>query len=181
MDAIRRTLVSGLVVSGVSAQSLAQTPDSLKPPISPRRAFLTSALVPGLGQAALNRSTGLIFAGVEALALAMYGKTRHDLAVARSFASDSAPLTYVIDPGTGVVQRDSTGALMVATWSTSRFNDARVRARRSHVEDVAAVIIFNHLFSGIDAFVAAQLWKLPAQVRMRALPNGIGVNARIRW
>src|SRR5262245_31327347 len=50
-----------------------------KPPISPARAFVTSALVPGLAQAKLGRSTGILFATVEAMALAMYGKSHHDL------------------------------------------------------------------------------------------------------
>jgi hypothetical protein len=41
-----------------------------------------------------------------------------------------------------------------------------------HVEDWLAVIAFNHLFSGADAFVAAQLWDLPLKVS--AIPSRRG-------
>ena len=46
-----------------------------------------------------------------------------------------------------------------------------------------ALLIFNHLFSGADAFVAAQLWDLPANVAIRWLPGGPMVQAaiRLRW
>jgi hypothetical protein len=32
------------------------------------------------------------------------------------------------------------------------------------------VILFNHLFSGADAYVAANLWDLPQHIGMRAAP-----------
>ncbi len=35
-----------------------------------------------------------------------------------------------------------------------------------------AVLIFNHLFAGADAYVAAQLWDLPGKVALRQLPFG---------
>jgi hypothetical protein len=153
-----------------------------KPPISPGKAFLTSALVPGLAQAKLGRSTGILFASVEALALAMYGKSHHDLSMARRLGRDSTPVTFVIDPATGLPQRDpDTGELQVATWSENRFAAGLIDARKTHVEDWVAVLVFNHLFAGIDGYVAAQLWQLPGQVEMRALPHGMMVRARIKW
>ena len=45
-----------------------------------------------------------------------------------------------------------------------------VHARALHVEDWVAVILFNHLFSGADAFVAANLWDLPQHLGVRATP-----------
>ena len=60
----------------------------------------------------------------------------------------------------------------MATWSVSRYSAARVRARRTHYEDWIAVLIFNHLIAGADAYVAAQLWDLPARVGVRADPRG---------
>ena len=42
-----------------------------------------------------------------------------------------------------------------------------------------AMLVFNHLFSGADAFVSSQLWDLPAQVEMRALPRGTGIGLSI--
>jgi hypothetical protein len=35
-----------------------------------------------------------------------------------------------------------------------------------------AVIAFNHLFAGADAFVSAQLWDMPVQIS--ALPSATG-------
>jgi hypothetical protein len=49
------------------------------------------------------------------------------------------------------------------------------------VEDWAAAIIVNHLIAGIDAFVAAQLWELPARVELRRTPTGTSVGVRIPW
>jgi hypothetical protein len=159
--------------------AIAQLP---KPPISPARAFFTSALVPGLAQAKLGRSTGVLFATVEALALAMYGKSHHDLSVARRLGSDSTPVSYAIDLATGLPERDpDTGELKVAVWSENRFAAGLIAARKTHVEDWIAVLLFNHLFAGIDGYVAAQLWQLPTQVEMRAFPHGMLVRARIKW
>jgi hypothetical protein len=158
----------------------AQT-SNLRPPITPGRAFFTSALVPGLAQARLERSTGMLFAAIEVASLTMLAKSSHDLAVAKSFSRDSTPLSFTIDPVTGLAQRDSTGALVVSQWSKSSYDDARVHARKVHVEDWVATLVFNHLFAGLDAFVAAHLWELPAQVEMRATPRGGTVRAKFRW
>jgi hypothetical protein len=153
-----------------------------RPPISPGRAFLASALVPGFAQAKLNRSTGLLFVTVEAIGLTMYLKARHDLSLARKVARDSTPLSYLLDPVTGLPQRDEeTGDLIVATWSPSRYPPGRISARRTHTEDWVAVLVFNHLFAAIDGYVAAQLWELPTQLELRALPRGLTIRARLSW
>jgi hypothetical protein len=47
-----------------------------------------------------------------------------------------------------------------------------VKARKLQYEDWITLLIFNHLFSGADAFVAAQLWDLPQRVEFRRLPGG---------
>jgi hypothetical protein len=154
----------------------------LRPPISARRALLYSMVVPGLGQARLNRATGLMFAAVEALSLAMYSKASREYRLARAYARDSTPLSWVLDPETGDAVRDpETGAPVVAEWSTTRYTPSLLRARKTHVEDWVAVLIFNHLFAGVDAFVGAHLWDLPAQVELRALPRATTLTARIRW
>ena len=62
------------------------------------------------------------------------------------------------------------------------FDADYVAIRRSHVEDWIAVLIANHLFSGADAYVAAHLWDLPAQIKVSQRPNGTSViAARINW
>jgi hypothetical protein len=142
-----------------------------QPPVSPRRAFLYSLALPGLGQAALDRRyTGAGFFLVEALSLALVYRSNEDLRLAKQFLGDSVPLTYAIDPTTGIAQRNSAGDPVVATWQQTRYTNDLVRARKLHVEDWIAVVIFNHLVSGADAFVAAQLWDLPSHVAFRAVP-----------
>ncbi|MEK7239371.1 MAG: hypothetical protein AAB224_02175 [Gemmatimonadota bacterium] len=155
---------------------------ALKPPVTPRRAFLYSLFVPGAGQAALDRQfVGGIFFLTEGLALALVHRSAEDLRLARQFRSDSLPATYQVDAaGQPVVGGD--GRPVVATWDVSRYSAARVRARRTHYEDWIAVLIFNHLFSGADAFVAAQLWDLPARVAVRTAPDGrAAVVATVRF
>ena len=61
-----------------------------RPPISPRRAFVTSFLLPGYAQARLDRPTAsAVFFGIEAASVLMLGKTLHDLRVAKRFRGDS--------------------------------------------------------------------------------------------
>lgn len=165
-----------------ATQPTAPVPPRPKPPISPTRAFFSSALVPGMAQARLNRSTGILFVTFEAISLTMYAKSRHDLELARRFARDSTPLAYTIDPVTGLPQLDpDTGEPRVARWSSGKYTRGRINARKTHVEDWVAALVFNHLFAGIDAFVAAQLWELPGQVQFRASPQGLAVQGGIRW
>ena len=74
-------------------------PDSLKPPISPRRAFLYSALLPGYGQAILGRNkaaAGMLV--IEAMAIGMIRESAADVREARRMSGDSVIVTYV-DPG----------------------------------------------------------------------------------
>jgi hypothetical protein len=154
---------------------------TIRPPISAGRAFFTSLVVPGLAQARLRRGTGILFASVEALGLTMYAKSSRDRELAQSFAMDSTPSRYSVDPASGEAMRDSTGALVVAEWVTTRYGTGRVRARKTHVEDWVALLIFNHLIAGADAFVAAHLWDLPARVSVQASPAGTRVSAAFRW
>ncbi|MHB1094810.1 MAG: DUF5683 domain-containing protein [Gemmatimonadaceae bacterium] len=159
--------VQPAVGARVAAESL-----SVRPPVTPRRAFLYSLAVPGAGQAALGRQFwGGAFFLAEGLSLALVYRTAEELRLARQFRADSVPLTYKVDAaGQPVLGAD--GRAAVDTWSVSRYSAARVRARRTHYEDWVAVLIFNHLIAGADAYVAAQLWDLPARVGVRTAPDG---------
>jgi hypothetical protein len=179
--------VSGLALWGGSgpplrAQEVTGTRVGVSsgPPISPRRAFLYSFLLPGAGQARLDRhSSAAMYFLVEAVALTLVHRSAEDLRIARSFAGDSMPLRYRIDATTGLAQLDGEGKPVVDAWSAPRYDDVWVRTRRQHYEDWLAVMVFNHLFSGADAFVAAQLWDLPAKVAMRHTPHGTVLQASI--
>jgi len=150
-------------------------------PISPRRAFLYSLMLPGAGQARLDRGrAGSMFFVIELAALTLVHRSAEDLRIARTAAGDSIPLRYAVDAVTGRVTRDAKGGPVVAAWSVPRYNEAFVRTRRLHYEDWLAVIAFNHLFAGADAFVAAQLWDLPARIGVGASPGELRLEARLR-
>ena len=157
-------------------------PDLPQPPISPRRAFITSFLLPGYAQARLDRPTAsAVFFGIEAASVLMLGKTLHDLRTAKRFRADSVPLTYELDEG-GAIVRDAAGAPIVAQWQPGRYTEALVRARRLQVEDWLAAIVFNHLFAGAEAFVSAHLWDVPAALSVRPTAGGgAAVTASLRW
>jgi hypothetical protein len=156
--------------------------DSLKPPVSPGRAFLTSLIVPGLGQSRLGRQLpGAIYAGVEMMSIVMLLKAQNDLRIARRIASTTIVNRYRIDPGTGAPIVDAQGRFTPLDTVPLRFDAERVEARRTQVEDWIAVLAFNHLFAGADAFVASLLWDLPARVGAQQLRRGIGVGLSLRW
>jgi hypothetical protein len=153
-----------------------------QPPISPRRALLTSLALPGYGQARLRRPVAsALFFGVEAASVVMLSKSLHDLRVAKRFRADSVPAAYQIDPATGGVLRDEAGAPVVERWEPGFFTGERVRARRLHVEDWAAVLVFNHLIAGADAFVSAHLWDVPAAVSVSGTPGDARMRVAIPW
>jgi hypothetical protein len=179
-DTSTRRPDSVLVVRPLAATRL--PPDSLKPPVSPGRAFLTSLLVPGLGQSRLGRQLpGAIYAGVEIMSIVMLLKTQNDLRIARRSASTTLVNRYRIDPGTGAPIVDAQGRFTPLDTVPGRFDAERVEARRTQVEDWIAVLAFNHLFAGADAFVASLLWDLPARVGAQQLRRGFGVGLSVRW
>ena len=139
------------------------------PPLSPRRAFLYSLLVPGYAQSVLGRPTAsAIFVLSESIAIAMLRQSKLELDEARRLRADS--LTFI-----GV---DASGSPILAR---SGYTDDLVDARRSHVEDWVAYLIANHLFAAADAYVASHLWDLPTQVSIRQGSAGTVVAARVSW
>ncbi len=144
----------------------------LSPPLSPRRAFLYSFILPGFGQSRLDRGTsGALFASVELAAFAMVRRSATDLREVRRYRTDSLPSDYTVN-----------GTTLVPTGTfPSRYSVDLERARRLHVEDWLAVIAFNHLFAGADAFVAAQLWDVPVSLSAAPIAGGTMLVATIRW
>lgn len=164
------------------------TPASRRqPPVRPRNAFLYSLVMPGFGQAKIDRGyAGALFFSVEVVAFAMLRQAEIDLHYAQKHSHDSTlvVLTYEQDSATGALRRDSTGAPIPSTFGYARYDSARVAARKTHVEDWLAVLIFNHLIAGADAFVAAQLWDLPAHVHPLAARADNGrmlLGASVAW
>lgn len=156
-----------------------------KPPLSPRRAFLTSLAVPGYAQARLERPlASALFFTVETAGALMLRKSLRDLSIAERYEGDSIIVRYELDPITREVVLDANGQPVVAERAPGRFTADLVKARRTHVEDWIAVLVFNHLFAGADAFVSAQLWDVPAGVSLGVLPTsrgGTAITASFRW
>jgi hypothetical protein len=152
------------------------------PPMSPRRAFLTSLLLPGYAQTVFGRDrAAMLFTIIEIGSIGMARKSALDLAEARALAHDSVVATYKLDPTTGVAVIDSkTGLPVPDTWIASRYTPDRIKARRTHYEDWIAAIIFNHLFSGADAYVAANLWDFKTNIGAVSSARSVTVYASVR-
>jgi len=148
-----------------AADSLSDRRDSVLlagPPIRPKTALLRSLLIPGWGQASLDRGTaGATYFALEAGSIAMLIFAKQELATARRAANDSS---FVAD-STALGPPPELGA--------------RVRVRRLQVEDWAALIFFTHLFSAADAFVSAHLWDVRVQVHGGQDMRSAGVSATI--
>lgn len=156
----RDTVVRAPRVQRALAQSMRPVP-----PLTPRRAFVYSLALPGFGQSRLDRgSSGALFASTELAAIVMLRRSMTDLREARRFRTDTLPENFVVGPD---------GKVTASGTVVSRYTSDLVRTRRLHMEDWIAVIAFNHLFAGADAFVSAQLWDIPVQ--MSALPTNRGI------
>lgn len=135
--------------------------------------MLYSMLLPGLAQSRLNRPTAsIIFAVGEVLSIGMARKSAVDLREARAARRDSIPTGFSADTVTGVI---------TPTGYTQNRLVPRIGARRTHYEDWLAAIIFNHIISGADAYVAANLWDFKANVAVTPTRNGAAVAASLSF
>jgi hypothetical protein len=147
----------------------------LKPPITPRRAFFLSFLLPGSSQALLGRNKAAsAFLLVEGISLVMIRESGADLAEARRTVNDTVIVRTVGPDGT---------LLSNPEIKLPRFDSDYVRTRRAHVEDWAAILVANHLFAGADAYVAAHLWDVPQKLGLRVIPwaGRTTVSASFKW
>ena len=76
--------------------------------------------------------------------------------------------------------RDSSGVIVPAAFAQN-FLGPRLKSRRTQYEDWIFVLMFNHLFSGLDAFIAAQLWDMPTEVTARPTADGVAVSASLAF
>lgn len=141
----------------------------VKPPLSPRRAFLYSFALPGYSQSVLNRPTaGALFVLTESIAWVMLRESSAELRQARRLLTDSLV----------VLGYDASGGPIT---QPSGYNQRLVDIRRGHVEDWIAFIFANHLFAAADAYVAAHLWDLPTQISVESRSAGTVVVAKVHW
>ncbi len=186
---MKRSLLwaSMAIFGGVSGAAFAQRPDSTrfpvtaapadservferKPPISARRAFLSSLVLPGYGQSFLGRKrSGAMMLALEAISIAMVRESALGVREARRNAADSVIVSYV----------DAAG-LPKVTYAPG-FPTSLIKTRKEHVEDWMALLIANHLFSAADALVAAVLWDLPAEVAVGGSRRTTNFGLRVRF
>lgn len=56
-------------------------------------------------------------------------------------------------------------------------DSSRLEQKRQERQDWLVLLVFNHLFAGLEAFVSSHLQDFPTDVKFRAAPRGIGVQA----
>lgn len=178
VDTTTKVQVPSVIVGPVAPKT---GPPPCRVPISPGSAFLRSFLVPGMGQMKLQRKkAATVFIVGEVGTLAMSVKSWVDLDRAKKARSDTIATPVLDDDGDPVI--DSVTNEPKVTWAPKNKNIAdRVRARRTHLEDWLAAMIFNHLFSGADAFVAANLADFDANVQANYTDKRLRVLAKIAW
>jgi hypothetical protein len=92
--------------------------------------------------------------------------------------------------GQAVTGRQVTGAVFV-TWEGvtalmtlkaqqeanyfKQIGSPNVRLKRQEVQDWLVLWVFNHLFSGAEAYVSGHLRDFPPDLKVQAFPRGIGV------
>ena len=91
--------------------------------------------------------------------------------------------------GQATLGRKLTGGIMVAwegvtlgmTLKTSHelayyenIHSPNIPAKEQERQDWLVLLVFNHLFSGLEAYVSAHLWDFPPDLRLQALPHGVG-------
>lgn len=96
--------------------------------------------------------------------------------------------------GQAALGRKLTGGIMVAwegvalgmTIKTSHelayfqnTHSSLVPAKEQEQQDWIVLLAFNHLFSALEAYVSAHLWDFPPDLRIQALPHGVGAAVSI--
>jgi hypothetical protein len=112
-------------------------PDTIRHYISPGNALWRSLLIPGWGQARLNRKLAAgMFVAWEGVTIGMSLKTGRELRYLR------------------------------------RTNSARADGKRQEHEDWLVLLAFNHVLSGVEAYISAHLTDFPGDLRLNAVPGG---------
>ena len=102
----------------------------------------------------------------------------------------------ILIPGWGQAKlgRKLTGGMMMAwegvtlgmTLKTSHelayfenTHSSLVATKEQERQDWLVLLVFNHLFSGLEAYVSAHLWDFPPDLRIQALPRGVGASVTL--
>jgi len=142
--------------------------------------------------------------GAQDTTIAVRAPRKPPVAVADSAINRPKPMNYFFRslaiPGWGQASLDRKlpGAIFIAfegiaigmAWKAhseldyiERTGSERYDAKKQEVQDWLFLIALNHVFSALEAFVSANLYDFPGDLKMRTLPNGragVGVSLPIR-
>jgi len=178
VDTVPSVQVPSVILGPVTPKT---GPPPCRVPISPGSAFLRSLLVPGLAQMKLDRRKAAgIFIAAEVGTIGMSVKSWNDLRKAKNARKDTVMIEVVDTNGDPVIDPE-TGEPKFASEPRDPNLVGRIRARRTHLEDWIAAAIFNHLFAGADAYVAAHLADFNTNVQASYVPGRLRVMARVAW
>jgi hypothetical protein len=169
--------------AGVSATPPRAKPDSIvnKLPYSPGRAFLTSFAFPGAAQLRLGRpKAATIFLGAEAGTVGMSFNSWNQMNKAKDARKDTVVTPFLENDGKAEIN-SVTGKPKVTVEFRNPNLVGRLKARRTHLEDWIAAVVFNHLFAGADAYVAANLADFNTNVQVTSTDQGLRFMARVAW
>ena len=117
-----------------------------RPPLSPRRAFLYSLLLPGYSQSVLGRPrAGSIQLAFETVGLTMIRLSAADVREARRVSADSIPVSFVNVDGQPEIRFERTA-----------FPGSLLRSRRARLEDWIAVRTF--VLPGYPHAISGDRW-----------------------
>lgn len=162
-------------------EAVAAADAARKPKVSPGRAFLASLVAPGSMQLKFKRpKAAAIFLLAEGATVGMSVKSWNDLSKAKDARADTVGTPVLDVDGNPVIDPD-TGRPEVNYAPRNPNLAGRIGARRAHLEDWIAAVVFNHLFAGADAYVAANLTDFDANVQVSSAERRMRVMARLAW
>ena len=162
--------------------------DTVKHGVSPGKAFLRSALIPGWGQLSVHANKrAAVFIALQSTSYFMLAKTLNKLSDAKD--KEAGARTVFGDSLRGLMQRDTalnrrlsnadTFRAAVDTAGIVTAAASLANSRREQRQDWIAYTLFLTLASGVDAFVAAHLADFPAVITTR--PNVPARSVELRF
>jgi hypothetical protein len=150
-----------LLVSGASSAATAQVPavpDSVPSAANPGPR--TQDLEPSVPDS-LRRPTTPIGAMFRSFLIPGWGQATYGRKVSAGIMMGVEGLSI------GMLLKISSDMEHIRATDSPRLED-----KRQQREDWAAILVFNHLMSGLEAYVSAHLYDFPGDLEMRALPGG---------
>ena len=158
--------------------------DSVSSGITPRGAFLRSAVIPGWGHAVVGaHGRGAFYFLMEAVSGFMIVKTQTRLALARDRASLRESLVRSRIVESGVEDLEEIEELLAADEVLEDLRGLE-EARSEQREDWLALGIFFLFLGGADAYVSAHLSDFPGAVEVNATPSGgveVGISVPVNF